>query len=153
MAHVIGLISDTHGLLRPEAVHALTGTEHIIHAGDVGKASVLTSLQAIAPVTAVRGNVDREAWAARLPKAAVLELDHTSIYVIHDIAELDLVPETAGFSAVVFGHSHHPSAETRRGVTFVNPGSAGPARFSLPISLARMYVNAGAVEVELITLR
>jgi len=83
----------------------------------------------------------------------VLELDHTSIYVIHDIAELDLVPEDAGFSAVVFGHSHHPSAETRRGVTFVNPGSAGPARFSLPISLARMYVNAGAVEVELITLR
>jgi uncharacterized protein len=153
MAHVVGLISDTHGLLRPEAVHALTGTEHIIHAGDVGKASVLTSLQAIAPVTAVRGNVDREAWAARLPKTAVLELDHTSIYVIHDIAELDLVPEAAELSAVAFGHSHRPSMETRRGVTFVNPGSAGPARFSLPISLALMHVNAGAVEVELITLR
>ncbi len=153
MAHVVGVISDTHGLLRPEAVSALAGVERIIHAGDVGKRAVLRSLEAIAPVTAVRGNVDTEVWAARLPKTAVLEVDGASIYVVHDISDLDVVAEAGGFAAVVFGHSHRPSTEIRRGVTFINPGSAGPGRFGLPISVAHLHVSGGAVEVELITLR
>ncbi len=153
MLHVIGLISDTHGLLRPEAARALSGAEHILHAGDVGKPSILTALQAIAPVTAVRGNVDRDAWARRLPKTAALQLGGTSIYMIHDIGELDLVPEAAGFAVVVFGHSHRPSLERRNGVTYVNPGSAGPARFNLPTSLARMPIVDGVVEIEFVTLR
>ncbi len=153
MAHLVGLISDTHGLLRPEAVKALSGSERIIHAGDVGKLSVLASLQAIAPVTAVRGNVDRDAWAVRLPKTAILEIAGASIYVIHDIGELDLAPEAASFAAVIFGHSHRPSLERRNGVAFVNPGSAGPGRFNLPVSVARLTVNDEAVEVDFVTLR
>jgi uncharacterized protein len=153
MSPLVGLISDTHGLLRPEAVRALSGADHIIHAGDIGRPSILAELQIIAPVTAVRGNVDRDPWALRLPKTAVLQIARASIYVIHDIGELDLLPEAAGFAAVVFGHSHRPSLEQRRGVTFVNPGSAGPARFNLPISLARMPVTDGAVEIEFVTLR
>ena len=153
MTHLIGLISDTHGLLRPEAIRALTGSEAIIHAGDIGSPSILSALQSIAPVTAVRGNVDRDPWAQNLPKTAVLLMARASILVVHDIGELDLVPEAAGFTAVVFGHSHRPSLERRSGVTFVNPGSAGPARFNLPVSLARMPVHDGAIEVEFVTLK
>lgn len=151
---LIGVISDTHGLLRPEAVEALRGAEQIIHAGDIGAADVLTALAAIAPVTAVRGNNDGDAWAAHIPETAVLAAGGTSIYVIHDVNELDLDPSAGGFGVVVAGHSHRPAQSQRAGVLFFNPGSAGPRRFRLPISVGRLHVDAGvgAVRGELITL-
>ena len=153
---LIGVISDTHGLLRPEAVEALRGAEQIIHAGDIGAADVLTALAAIAPVTAVRGNNDGAAWAAHIPETAVLAAGGTSIYVIHDVNELDLDPSAGGFGVVVAGHSHRPAQSQRGGVLFFNPGSAGPRRFRLPISVGRLHVDAGAgvavIRGELITL-
>jgi uncharacterized protein len=149
---LVGLISDTHGLLRPEAVRALQGSDLIVHAGDIGKAAVLEALDALAPVTAVRGNADKGDWARRLPKADALEIDQVGVYVIHDVKELDLTPEAAGIKVVVSGHSHQPSIRERNGVIFVNPGSAGPRRFNLPVSIARMQVQAKSVQVELITL-
>ncbi|HSB71465.1 MAG TPA: metallophosphoesterase family protein [Candidatus Methylomirabilis sp.] len=149
---LVGLISDTHGLLRPEAIRALQGSDLIIHAGDVGKEAVLTDLQVVAPVTAVRGNVDREVWAHRLPRTEALEIEQVRVYVIHDVKELDLIPEAAGFKVVISGHSHRPSIHERQGVIFVNPGSAGPRRFNVPVSLARMSVQDASVEVELVTL-
>jgi putative phosphoesterase len=141
MARVIGVISDTHGLLRPEALGALAGVDMIIHAGDVGKPEVLEGLSRIAPVHAVRGNVDRGDWARALPASQVVEADGPLIYVLHNLAELDLNPQAAGFAAVVSGHSHKPGHEMRNGVLYLNPGSAGPRRFRLPVTLARMVVR------------
>jgi hypothetical protein len=145
----IGVISDTHGLLRPEALAALRGSAHIIHAGDVGSPEILEKLSAIAPVTAVRGNVDKSAWSRELPETQVLELGGISIYVLHDLAQLDLKPKAAGFAAVVSGHSHVPKQEMRDGVLFFNPGSAGPRRFKLPVSVGRLILEDGRVRGEL----
>jgi putative phosphoesterase len=149
---LIGVISDTHGLLRPEAVAALTGCAHIIHAGDIGAAEVLDALTAIAPVTAVRGNNDKGAWAERIPSTAVFQADGLSIYVLHDVSELGLDPGAGGFGVVIAGHSHVPAQDERHGVLFFNPGSAGPRRFRLPISVGRLRVENGAASGELVTL-
>jgi putative phosphoesterase len=149
---LIGVISDTHGLLRPGALDALRGSNHIIHAGDVGSPEILEKLAAIAPVTAVRGNVDKSAWSRKLPETAVLELGGVSIYVLHDLAQLDLKPKAAGFAAVVSGHSHVPKQEMRDGVLYFNPGSAGPRRFKLPVSVGRLIVEDGGVRGELLQL-
>jgi putative phosphoesterase len=149
---VIGLISDTHGLLRPEAVAGLSGSDFIIHAGDIGAPGVLSELSRLAPVTAVRGNNDRDAWADALPRTEVLEVGEATIYVLHDLSELDLDPAAARFQAVVSGHSHSPRAFEKHGVLFVNPGSAGPRRFTLPIAIGRLTVAEGRVSCELIEL-
>ncbi len=140
MSHItrIGLISDTHGLLRDEALRALDGSELILHAGDVGKPEILDELRKLAPVIAVRGNIDSGAWAASLPATAVIEAGPLVIYMLHDVHDLDLDPAAAGFGLVVSGHSHQPNREERNGVLFVNPGSAGPRRFRLPVTLARL---------------
>lgn len=148
----IGVISDTHGLLRPEALAALAGSDAIIHAGDVGDPEILTDLERIAPVTAVRGNIDIAPWAKALPQTNVLGIGGFSIYVLHNVNELDLDPAAAGFGAVIFGHSHRPVIEQRKGVIFFNPGSAGPRRFSLPISIGKLVVLDGKLEPELIEL-
>jgi putative phosphoesterase len=148
----LGVISDTHGLLRPQAVAALRGCDLIIHAGDVGNAEVIARLSDIAPTFAIRGNVDTGAWAARLPPKEIVEVGALVFYVLHDIAELDLDPPTAGFAAVVFGHSHQPSIETRDGVLYLNPGAAGPRRFKLPVSLARVAVTGRAMRPEIVEL-
>ena len=147
---IVGVISDTHGLLRPEAVGTLRGSDYIIHAGDVGDAEILKQLNAIAPVTAVRGNVDREPWARKLPETQVLEAGGISIYILHSVADLDLKPEAAGFAAVVSGHSHIPKQEVRNGVLYFNPGSAGPRRFKLPVSVGRLVIQGGRVRGEII---
>jgi putative phosphoesterase len=149
---LVGVISDTHGLLRPQALDALRGADLIIHAGDVGRPEVLDPLRALAPTQAVRGNVDTGRWAQRLPVSEMVDVGGLTFYVLHDIAELDLDPPTAGFAAVIFGHSHKPSIETRDGVLYLNPGSAGPRRFTLPVSLARVTVSRGALQPELVTL-
>ncbi|MGA2374909.1 MAG: metallophosphoesterase family protein [Candidatus Sulfotelmatobacter sp.] len=149
---LIGVISDTHGLLRPEAIAALHGSEHIIHAGDVGSPEILETLAAIAPVTAVRGNIDKQAWSRKLPETAVLELGGVSIYVLHDLAQLDLKPKAAGFAAVISGHTHVPKQETRDGVLYFNPGSAGPRRFKLPVSVGRLILEDGGLRGELLHL-
>jgi uncharacterized protein len=138
----IGLISDTHGVMRPEALAALTGVAHIVHAGDIGSEDVLTQLRKIAPVTAVRGNNDRAAWASGIAETEVLELDGRSIFVLHDLAELDLDPAAAGFSVVVTGHSHKPLITRKGDVLYVNPGSAGPRRFKLPITVGMLELDA-----------
>jgi putative phosphoesterase len=135
---LIGLISDTHGLLRPCALRAMQGAELIIHAGDVGDAAILDALSKIAPVVVVRGNVDTEQWAEALPITAVADAGATQIYVLHDVKQLDVNPKTAGFSIVVSGHSHRPGQTERGGVIYINPGSAGPRRFQLPITVARL---------------
>ncbi|HET8825057.1 MAG TPA: metallophosphoesterase family protein [Terriglobales bacterium] len=150
---IIGVISDTHGLFRPEALDALQGSQHIIHAGDVGDPAILVKLEEIAPVTAVRGNVDYGEWAKKLPETNVLEVEGTSIYVLHVIDRLDLKPESAGFAAVIYGHSHVPKQETKNGVLYFNPGSAGPKRFSLPISVGRLVVENGTVRGDLVQLQ
>jgi len=150
--HTVGVISDTHGLLRPEAVAALAGVERIVHAGDIGSPEVLAALGRIAPVAAVRGNNDREAWAAGIPETEVVEVGDVSLYVLHDLHELDLDPRAAGFAAVIAGHSHQPRMEERAGVLYLNPGSAGPRRFKLPISLARLTVTGARVQARLVTL-
>jgi hypothetical protein len=149
----VGVISDTHGLLRPEAVAALHGSDLIVHAGDVGAPGILEALRAIAPTFAVRGNVDTAPWAGILPMTEVVEAGPLQLYVLHDIAALDLDPKAAGFAAVIFGHSHRPAADVRDGVLYFNPGSAGPRRFSLPISLARLDVVNGELRHRLIELR
>jgi putative phosphoesterase len=148
----IGLISDTHGLLRPAALEALRGSDLIIHAGDIGDPRILDDLARLAPVTAVRGNVDRGAWAAALPEMAGLEAGGALIFVIHDLARLVLDPAAAGFRAVVSGHSHRPLVREQGGVLFVNPGSAGPRRFTLPIALGRLQVADTGMTAELIEL-
>jgi putative phosphoesterase len=149
---VIGLISDTHGLLRDEALRALAGSDLIIHAGDVGKPEILDALKALAPVVAVRGNIDRGAWASTLPATAVAEAGAAAIYVLHDVNELDLDPAASGFQVVVSGHSHQPARVERSGVLFVNPGSAGPRRFRLPVTVARLDFGRTPWEVEFIHL-
>ncbi len=148
----IGVISDTHGLIRPEALQALKGVDSIIHAGDVGTPQVLEALQCIAPVIAIEGNIDVGRWAAPLPKTEVVELDHVRLYVLHNLSELDLDPQVTGFHAVIFGHSHRSQVETRRSVLYLNPGSAGPKRFSLPVSVALLDVEDGQLEAQIITL-
>lgn len=148
----IGIISDTHGLLRPEVFGALRGSDCIIHAGDIGDPTILDKLAKIAPVTAVRGNVDREKWARKIPGTNVLEAGAFSIYVLHNLEELDLKPETAGFAAVIYGHSHLPQQETKNGVLYFNPGSAGPRRFQLPVSVGRLIVDGDKVRGEMCIL-
>jgi putative phosphoesterase len=150
---LIGAISDTHGLLRPEAIEALRGSDHIIHAGDIGSSEILENLSTIAPVTAVRGNVDKGAWARALPETHVLELGGIFIYVLHDLARLDLKPRAAGFAVVISGHSHVPKQETRDGVLYFNPGSAGPRRFKLPVSVGRLILEEGGVRGEILHLQ
>jgi len=151
-ATVVGVISDTHGLMRPEALAALAGSDAIVHAGDIGSAEVLSALAAIAPVTAIRGNNDRDAWARALPETEAVEVGGVWLYVLHDMHELDLDPRAAGFAAVIAGHSHRPLIEERHGTLYVNPGSAGPRRFTLPVAVARLYVAAGSVRGELVPL-
>lgn len=149
---IIGVISDTHELLRPEAIEALRGSDRILHAGDVGAPEILQALAKIAPVTAIRGNVDTEPWAGRLPKAEVVDAGGISIYLLHDLAHLDLKPEAAGFQVVIYGHSHQPKIEEKHGVLYFNPGSAGPRRFHLPVSVGRLTIDAGNVQAELVEL-
>jgi uncharacterized protein len=148
----IGVISDTHGLLRPEAVEALRGSDRILHAGDIGAPEILEALAQIAPVTAVRGNVDTATWALSLPETEVVEAGGVSIYILHDLGQLDLKPEAAGFRIVVYGHSHRPKIEEKNGVLYFNPGSAGPRRFNLPVSVGKLRIGAGKVRAELVEL-
>lgn len=148
----VGLISDTHSMLRPQALESLQGSDFIIHAGDICDAAVLKQLTALAPVTAVRGNNDRGAWAEAIPDTNVLEVGATLLYVIHNIDELDIDPGAAGFHAVIYGHSHKPMIEEKHGVLFVNPGSAGPRRFSLPISTGQLLISGARIAPRLITL-
>jgi putative phosphoesterase len=148
----IGVIADTHGLLRPEALKVLKGSNLIIHAGDIGKPQVLEALQEVAPVVAVRGNADKGSWAQALPQSEAIEVAQTWLYVIHDLSELDLEPSAAGFRGVVCGHSHRPSVEIRKGVIFLNPGSAGPRRFNLPISVAVIDVKDRVLQPHLVEL-
>ncbi len=149
---IVGVISDTHGLLRPEAAAALAGSDLILHAGDVGAPDVLEALAAIAPVRAVRGNNDRGRWAHALPETDLVEIAGAAIYLLHDVTLLDLDPAAARVAAVVAGHSHKPASVVRDGVLWFNPGSAGPRRFKLPVSLGRLRVTDGAIAPELITL-
>jgi putative phosphoesterase len=148
----IGVISDTHGQLRPEAMAALQGSDYIIHAGDVGDSRFLNELAAIAPVTAVRGNVDRGEWAQKIPATNVLEIGGVCIYVLHNLAELDLKPEVAKFAAVVYGHSHVAKQEMKNGVLYFNPGSAGPRRFKLPASVGRLTIEDGKIDAIILPL-
>ncbi len=150
---IVGVIADTHGLLRPEAVAALQGADLILHAGDVGSPAILDHLRAIAPTTAVRGNVDTAIWATTLPLSDVVSVGGLELYLLHDRAALDLDPAAAGFAAVIFGHSHRPGAELRNGVLYLNPGSAGPRRFSLPISVARLTIEHGRLSHQIVDLR
>ena len=152
MALTIGVISDTHGLLREEALRELKGCSRIIHAGDTGDPQILETLGAIAPVDAVRGNIDRGAWAGALPLTQVVQAEEASLYVLHNLADLDLDPAAAGFEAVISGHSHRPKNETRNGVLYLNPGSAGPRRFRLPVTLARLHVHGRSVRAEIVHL-
>jgi hypothetical protein len=141
----IGLISDTHGLLRPEAAACLAGVAHILHAGDIGRPEIITALEKIAPVSAIRGNIDRDEWASALPDDRVVQLAGRSIYLIHDLGAIALDPTASGYDVVVSGHSHKPAIETRDGVLHVNPGSAGPRRFTLPIALATLELTGDAI--------
>jgi len=147
---ILGLISDTHGLLRPEALAALQGSDLIIHAGDIGDPAILDSLRAIAPVTAVRGNIDKGDWASRLPETAIVEAAGARIYVLHDIHQLELDPAAAGFQIVVSGHSHKPGQSERAGVLYLNPGSAGPRRFRLPVTVARLDLRRRPWRMQLV---
>lgn len=146
---IVGVISDTHGLLRPEASAALQGSDYIIHAGDIGDPAILATLGKIAPVTAIRGNVDRDAWARKIPETNVLEAGGISIYVLHNLETLDLKPEAAGFSAVIYGHSHVPKQEVKNKVLYFNPGAAGPRRFKLPVSVGKLVVKNGEIRGEI----
>ncbi len=146
----IGLISDTHGLLRPEAVALLRGCDHIVHGGDIGHEGILRQLSGLAPVTAVRGNNDQGPWAERLPETQLLNFEGVDIYVVHDLSQLDIDPEAAGIDVVVSGHSHKPRVDQRGDVLYVNPGSAGPRRFKLPISVAELVVQGPAVSARIV---
>lgn len=149
---LIGLISDTHGLLRPQALEALRGSELILHAGDVGKPEILMALRELAPVIAVRGNVDKGEWAKTLPETAVATVGDVLIYVLHDIQSLDLSLSAAGFRVVVSGHSHQPAKFERDGILYINPGSAGPRRFQLPVSVARLDLTRIPFDVAFVEL-
>lgn len=148
----IGLISDTHGLLRPEALTALQGVDHILHAGDVGKDHILPELEKIAPVTVVKGNIDKAAFAAGYPMYEIIELGGIYFYMIHILKDMDIDPEGAGIHVVVYGHSHRPSIKKHHGVLYVNPGSAGPRRFSLPITVAKIEIENQEVVAEIIEI-
>ena len=152
MASVIGVISDTHGLLRPEAKEALRGSDLILHAGDIGGEEILQELRRLAPVFAVRGNVDRGIWTETLPDTEVVKVANLHIYLLHDRGTLALVPAAAGFAAVISGHSHMPAQAIHRGVLYFNPGSAGPRRFKLPVSLGRLKITNGDILGEIVTL-
>jgi putative phosphoesterase len=148
----IGVISDTHGLLRPQALSALRSSELIVHAGDVGGPGILEALAEIASVHAVRGNVDLGAWAQDLPARQIVQSGHHRIYVLHDLAELEVDPRSAGFDAVIYGHSHRPSVETKQDVLYFNPGSAGPRRFRLPVSVGRLTLSRDTLQAEIVDL-
>jgi putative phosphoesterase len=149
----VGVISDTHGLLRPEALAFLQGSDRIVHAGDVGDPAILDELSTIAPVTAVRGNVDTATWAAALPETQVLDVAGVRIYVLHDLAQQNIRPAALRIGVVISGHSHKPVTERRGGVLYLNPGSAGPRRFSLPISIAELTIADGSVEARIVELQ
>lgn len=149
---VIGLISDTHGLLRPQALTALAGSELIVHAGDVGRPEILDELRAVAPVVAVRGNIDTEEWAQKLPLTAVARVRSTTLYVLHDVHDLECDPAAEGYAVVVSGHSHKPGRTEKSGVLFINPGSAGPRRFRLPITVARLDLRQNPWRLDFIDL-
>jgi putative phosphoesterase len=149
---IVGVISDTHGLLREEALLALDGVEHILHAGDVGDIRILESLRAIAPVTAIRGNVDGHGDCAFLPPTEVVELGGRTFYMLHALAELDIHPHAAGIDAVVYGHSHKSVVDKREGVLYLNPGSAGPRRFQLPVTVALVHIDEQSIRAEIVTL-
>lgn len=151
-ARIVGLISDTHGLLRKEALTALQGCDLIIHAGDVGKPEIIDELRAVAPVVAVRGNIDKGSWASGLPITAVAQAGSMFLYVLHDLEQLDLDPAAAGFQFVISGHSHKPGRTKRSGVIYVNPGSAGPRRFRLPVTVARLDFRQSPASVDFIDL-
>jgi putative phosphoesterase len=151
-AAILGLISDTHGLMRPEALIALQGSDLIIHAGDVGKPDILDQLRSIAPVVAIRGNIDKGAWADRLPMTAVVEAPSARIYILHDLKQLDLTTAGAGFNIVISGHSHKPGQTQRSGILYINPGSAGPRRFRLPITVARLDLRVVPWKLEFVEL-
>jgi putative phosphoesterase len=149
---IVGVISDTHALVRPEAIEALRESDRILHAGDVGAPEILRRLVQVAPVAAIRGNVDTQPWARALPATEVVEIAGISIYMLHNLAQLDLKPEAAGFRVVIYGHSHHPKMEEKNGVLYFNPGSAGPQRFRLPVSVGKLTIAAGKVQAELVEL-
>lgn len=151
-SHVIGLISDTHGLIRPQALETLRGVDLIIHAGDIGRPEVVSALKAIAPVLVVKGNIDREAWANRFSATKLVKFGNIKIFVIHNLKELGADPVARGYQAVISGHSHKPSISTRGGVLFVNPGSAGPRRFKLPIALGKLFIENNRATAEIIEL-
>lgn len=148
--HLIGIISDTHGLLRPEAIAALQGVEMILHAGDIGKPEILESLENLAPIAAVRGNNDRQEWANEIPETQILDLGGVSIYMLHDLKTLNIDPQE--HQVVISGHSHKPLVEMRDGVMYLNPGSAGPRRFKLPVSIARLTIDGGVPAGEIVDL-
>ncbi|MBA1273281.1 metallophosphoesterase family protein [Stutzerimonas azotifigens] len=148
----IGLIADTHGLLRPEALERLRGCDHIVHAGDIGKPEILQALERIAPLSVVRGNNDQEDWAEAIPERLVIHFGRVSLYLLHDLKELDIDPAAQGIRVVISGHSHKPAVNERDGVIYLNPGSAGPRRFKLPISLALLHIQGRDVKPELLTL-
>ena len=148
----VGLISDTHGLLRPEALAFLAGCDHIVHGGDIGGPDILERLALLAPLTTVRGNNDTAAWTRAIPATARIDLGGVTLYAIHDVKELDIDPAAEGVRVVVHGHSHRPSTRTAGGVLYVNPGSAGRRRFSLPISAGELVIEAGRVRVRLVDL-
>ena len=149
---VVGIIADTHGLLRPQALAELAGSDLIVHAGDIGTAGLIEELARVAPTFAVRGNVDTGPWAAGFPSTAVVVVGEHKFYLLHNVAELDLNPAAAGFAAVIYGHSHQRAIETRDDVLFLNPGSAGPRRFTLPVTLARVRVTNGELHPDIIIL-
>jgi putative phosphoesterase len=149
----IGLIADTHGLLRPEALEALAGCDHLIHAGDIGGPEVIEALERIAPLSAVRGNNDDADWALNIPERLLLKFGHVTLYVLHDLKALDIDPVAEDIDMVISGHSHKPLLEERGGVLYLNPGSAGPRRFKLPISLALLRVHRGEIDAELVELQ
>jgi putative phosphoesterase len=150
--YTVGVLSDTHGLIRPEVINVLKGSSLIIHAGDIGKPSILEKLHAIAPVIAVRGNMDADSWARRLPKTRVVEIGSVVLYVLHDITKLNPNPAKKNVSTVIYGHSHRPFKEERNGVLYVNPGSAGPRRFTLPVSVALIFIKGTSIDVQFVTL-
>ena len=148
----VGLISDTHGLLRPQAVAALQGSDFIVHGGDIGDAGILEALSAIAPLTVVRGNNDREPWAEAIAETEFLKVDGVRVYAIHDLSQIDIDPAAAGVRVVISGHSHKPKVEERGGVLYINPGSAGPRRFKLPIAVGELIVNGDSVTARIVEL-
>jgi putative phosphoesterase len=150
--YLVGVIADTHGLVRLPALEALEGSNLILHAGDVGKLEVLDALRAVAPVQAVRGNTDRGPWVQTLPLTRAVEIQETWIYLLHDLSRLDLNPAAAGFDVVISGHSHHANIEQNNGVIFLNPGSAGPHRFNIQVSVARLYIRGDSVQAEIVPI-